>query len=219
MKSKIRKHWFLHKTPNLKITVLFILFLGCTIANAQEKPNIVFFLVDDLGYSDVGYMNQKPEIKTPNIDKLAATGTPLEYKNHKVEGINLWPAIIAGEKPKGRGIFWHYPHHRHNEKSMAAAVREGDWKLIYEFESEDISLFNLKNDVGETNNLADKFPEKAKLLHKKLESWQSEVNAAMPKPKGLEGTRLIVVSVCFVHERSTKNSRMIDEILFMMYFY
>jgi arylsulfatase A-like enzyme len=81
-----------------------------------------------------------------------------------------------------RAIYWNYPNHRNNEKSMAAAIREGDWKLIYEFESENISLFNLKEDIGETNNLADKFPEKTKQLLEKLKQWQSDVNAVMPKP-------------------------------------
>ena len=43
---------------------------------SMEKPNIVFFLVDDLGFKDVGY--QGGTIKTPNIDALAAEGTRLD---------------------------------------------------------------------------------------------------------------------------------------------
>ncbi len=39
-----------------------------------EKPNIVFFLVDDLGYMDIGAYNPKTFYQTPNIDKLAKTG-------------------------------------------------------------------------------------------------------------------------------------------------
>jgi arylsulfatase B len=33
----------------------------------QRKPNIVFIIVDDMGYNDVGYHN--PEVKTPNIGR------------------------------------------------------------------------------------------------------------------------------------------------------
>lgn len=40
----------------------------------DEKLNIIFILADDLGFSDVGYMKQKPEIQTPNIDHLAKNG-------------------------------------------------------------------------------------------------------------------------------------------------
>ena len=39
---------------------------------AQEKPNVVIFLVDDMGYSDIGCYGG--EIMTPNLDKLASTG-------------------------------------------------------------------------------------------------------------------------------------------------
>ena len=58
------------------IIVLSLLLFGCnttTKTNTKpEKPNILFILVDDMGYSDLGCYGS--EIKTPNIDKLAKNG-------------------------------------------------------------------------------------------------------------------------------------------------
>src|SRR5664279_2270085 len=44
---------------------------------AEVHPNILFILADDLGYADVGFTGGK-DIKTPNIDTLAAAGARLE---------------------------------------------------------------------------------------------------------------------------------------------
>ena len=41
--------------------------------SAQQKPNVIFILADDLGYGDLGCYGQKL-IRTPNIDQLATGG-------------------------------------------------------------------------------------------------------------------------------------------------
>lgn len=52
-------------------------FLGCIItvsaATAQQKPNVVFIAIDDLN-DWIGCMKGHPQAKTPNIDRLAASG-------------------------------------------------------------------------------------------------------------------------------------------------
>jgi len=73
-------------TKYLRSALLFgllgCIFLSCSQENrkgqegasiSSEKPNIVFILVDDLGYGDVGCFGQE-KIQTPNIDKLAEEG-------------------------------------------------------------------------------------------------------------------------------------------------
>lgn len=50
------------------------LLFAVTLADAQEKPNIVFILADDLGYGDVRAFNAESRIPTPHIDRLAAEG-------------------------------------------------------------------------------------------------------------------------------------------------
>lgn len=56
--------------------ILLILAFGFFVyaVKANEKPNIVVIVADDLGNADVGYHNQGTEIPTPNIDKLASGG-------------------------------------------------------------------------------------------------------------------------------------------------
>jgi arylsulfatase A-like enzyme/glyoxylase-like metal-dependent hydrolase (beta-lactamase superfamily II) len=58
-----------------KLSVLVLLGLAPVAeSSAADRPNVVFFLADDLGYMDVGANNPGTFYETPNIDRLAATG-------------------------------------------------------------------------------------------------------------------------------------------------
>ena len=50
--------------------------LACLTASPANQPNIIFIMADDLGNADVGYHGG--QVKTPNLDKLAAEGVRLE---------------------------------------------------------------------------------------------------------------------------------------------
>jgi arylsulfatase A-like enzyme len=63
--------------------IIFSLLAAITTSGATA-PNIVFFLIDDLGYADCGFNGGK-EIHTPVIDKLAAEGAVLE--SHYVQPV------------------------------------------------------------------------------------------------------------------------------------
>jgi hypothetical protein len=45
-----------------------------------------------------------------------------------------------------------------------------------------LELYNLRNDLGETNNLAKLRPDKAKELHDKMLAWREAIHAPMPTP-------------------------------------
>lgn len=61
---------------SLLVPVMAVLLLAsCTsgqTASPEKKPNIIVILADDIGYSDIGSYGS--EIKTPNLDRLAAEG-------------------------------------------------------------------------------------------------------------------------------------------------
>jgi arylsulfatase A-like enzyme len=62
---------------------LFAAALACAAARAADKPNIVHIVADDLGWKDVGF-NGCSDIRTPNLDQLAAGGATLTqfYSQH-----------------------------------------------------------------------------------------------------------------------------------------
>ncbi|MCD6050227.1 MAG: atsA 22 [Verrucomicrobia bacterium] len=77
-------------------------------------------------------------------------------------------------------LYWHLPHYHHS--APASAIRRGDWKLIEFYETASVELYNLKDDLGEKKNLADKEPQRAKELRTALAEWRQKVNAQMPVP-------------------------------------
>jgi len=57
-------------------SILLVTILICSCKNSEEtfkKPNIIYFLADDLGYGEVGVYGQQ-KIQTPNMDALASNG-------------------------------------------------------------------------------------------------------------------------------------------------
>ncbi|QOD61977.1 sulfatase [Polaribacter haliotis] len=97
----------------------------------------------------------------------------------KVEGVDgkSYAKVLKGKEAwQDRTVFWisrkARPHSTGD--SNAAVVRSGDYKLIQFLDTEKIELYNLKNDIGEGNNLATSNPKKAAELLKTLEQWKEE---------------------------------------------
>jgi arylsulfatase A-like enzyme len=71
-------------------------------AHAQSKPNIVYIVADDLGWKDVGYHGS--DIRTPNIDKLAAGGARLEQFYAQPMCTPTRAALMTGRYPLRYGL-------------------------------------------------------------------------------------------------------------------
>lgn len=61
-------------TQHIPTTLTLVLLLGAALPAEPKAPNFVFFLVDDLGYMDVGANNPDTFYETPNVNRLAAEG-------------------------------------------------------------------------------------------------------------------------------------------------
>ena len=97
----------------------------------------------------------------------------------KIDGISFVP-LLKGKKgyQKNRSLFWHFPH-KYVEEPFSS-IRKGDWKLIYFHANQNFELYNLKDDIGEKNNLVDKHKDIAKSLANELRLFLIDTNADMP---------------------------------------
>ncbi len=111
---------------------------------------------------------------------LEMASLPLRSEQH-MDGKSLVP-LVKGKSMERGPIFWHYPHYSNQGGKPGGAVRNGDWKLIERYETGKLELYNLKEDIGETTNLAEDMAEKAQELHGLLREWRQEVDAQMPTP-------------------------------------
>jgi arylsulfatase A-like enzyme len=81
-----------------------------------------------------------------------------------------------------RTFYWNYPHYTGKPYGKpSSAIVKGDWKLIHFIEDDSKELYDLKTDIGEKNNLINKYPEKAEVLYHDLDNWLKEVNAKIPE--------------------------------------
>lgn len=131
----------------------------------------------------------------PTFADIAGARLP---RYQSVDGRSFVPLLKGEPALEDRSIFWHYPLYLEGSdynkvvpifgtKTMywratpCSVVRKGDWKLIQFFETDSVELYNVRDDIGETNELSNTYPEKALNLLSELKRWQKETRAAIPK--------------------------------------
>lgn len=94
-----------HPTGLRTILVLIAAMAGTSRAVAADppaRPNILYILADDLGWGDVGWHGG--EIKTPNLDRLAASGARLEQFYVQPVCSPTRAALLTGRYPMRHGL-------------------------------------------------------------------------------------------------------------------
>jgi arylsulfatase A-like enzyme len=126
----------------------------------------------------------------PTLVELAG-GDPAKYQT---DGESLNPILFEKGDLDRESIFWHFPAYLQSYKGIknpddltrgwravpSSAIRKGDWKLIQDFEDGSLQLYNLSDDISESNNLAASRPDKRNELLADLKQWQKETNALIP---------------------------------------
>ena len=104
---------------------------------------------------------------------VAAGGVPRENMN--LDGVDLLPYLESSKKSlPHENLFW--------RAGSIWAVREDNWKLI--FAAETYWLYDLEQDLGEANNLADQHPDIVHKLQKLYDHWNRANIAPIWPPFG-----------------------------------
>ena len=101
---------------------------------------------------------------------LAATNSPVPT-DARLEGVNLLPLLQESARRTERTLFWRVTGAARRQR----AVRQGDWKLL--LDGGVPLLFNVANDVGERNDLANQHSEIVKRLLPLITQWEQDVDA------------------------------------------
>jgi arylsulfatase A-like enzyme len=163
-----------------------------------EDHTVVIVTSDHGGLSSRGLGNKR-ELATTNLPYRHGKGW-LYDGGIRVPLIVSWPGRIDSPKVSSRrttgtdhyatlpreSMFWHSSLGRplQTGDTRSSAVIDGDWKLIQWYSLEDesierVELFNLAEDEGERNNLADEYPAKRTALEAQLNEWKESVNARL----------------------------------------
>nr|MCU0247942.1 sulfatase-like hydrolase/transferase [Bryobacter sp.] len=133
------------------------------------------------GVTKPGSECHAPVVSYDYAPTLAEAAGVAASSTRQMDGQSIVP-LLKGAASLNRDTFWHYPHYSPQLGRPSAAIRRGDDKLILFFEDGRAELYNLKDDIGESRDLAASQPTKAAELRKRLESWLRETNAQIPQP-------------------------------------
>lgn len=97
----------------------------------------------------------------PTMLELADVKLPA---GHKLDGMSLAPLLLNGKSLGGRKLFWD-----------GLAMRDDQWKLVVDGKKH--SLFNLNEDIGEKDDIADKDPQRAARMLDAIRAWKKDVGA------------------------------------------
>ncbi len=111
----------------------------------------------------------------PTICKLAGVTVPVE---HKLDGENMSDVFLGQPRARTNPLMWEWrfriagePFHH----SPQLAIRDGDWKLLLNPDRSRIELYDLKRDLTQLNNVAEKHPDVVTRLSERVLTWQKEL--------------------------------------------
>ena len=153
--------------------------------SAYEGGIRVPMIVDIPGTTAPGSQCDQPVIIEdlfPTILSLAGA-TPYIDADTQLDGQDISPFFRGRRIPhyRQRAFYWHYPHIY--DQTPYSVIRQGDYKLIYRYDTQAIELYNLREDLSEQHDLAATEPEIRRRMQDMLRNRLAETHADIPISK------------------------------------
>jgi arylsulfatase A-like enzyme len=111
----------------------------------------------------------------PTLCKVAGVALP---EGHDLDGEAQDDVLFGESRPRTTPLFWEWrfriagePFHH----SPELAVRDGDWKLYRNPDGSRTELYDLRSDLTQLNNVAEKHPDVVNRLSEKLLAWAKDL--------------------------------------------
>ena len=117
---------------------------------------------------------------------LEVAGARPERLPQQVDGRSLVPLLEAKRQPRERTLYWTYPHNWGLDGpgiNFHAALRQGRWKLLYDYRTGRHQLYDLARDLGEQQDLSTTYPQRVRQLARQLGRYLRSVGAQRPSVK------------------------------------
>lgn len=118
----------------------------------------------------------------PTLCSLA--GIEPVTNGYTLDGLDMSKTLLSSKDKKRKSpMYWEFGQHfvgrpapgnAYQTRSPNIAVRDGDWKVLVNYDGTSLELYNLRDDVYETENVADKYPKIAEKMKRMAIEWYNE---------------------------------------------
>ncbi len=158
-------------------------------AQTWEGGIRVPWIVQWKGHLPAGKVEDRPVVQMDILPTALAAAGVEGKTDRRLDGVNLLPYLTGkNASMPHESLYWRF--------GRQMALRMGDWKIVKGPPSDEVGpgdlngkattagaeLYNLKEDIGEKHNLAEKNPEKLKELSKAWDKWNTEMIAPKWSP-------------------------------------
>ena len=121
----------------------------------------------------------------PTLSSIASAEVPANYKG---DGENRVQVLMGHPAPRKMDMYWEYGRNDYafnypkgSDRSPNMAIRSGKWKLLMDYRSDRVELYDMVADRYETTDVAESHPKIVDELRTKLYTWRSYLPELTPE--------------------------------------